>query len=248
MNVDPGPGAILRMRELGLDPTKNNVLFVSHCHPDHYTDTEVMIEAMTQGGTRKRGILIGGKSVMNDMDGFEKPISNFHISKPEKATIARPGERHHLNEWCMLETTKTKHSDPSAIGFMLNTPEGTIGYTADTELFEGLAGQYKGARVLVLNVVRPLERRIPWHLCTEDAAALISEIKPKLAVLTHFGLAMYNENPSKQCEWISKQTGINTIAAKDGMSIYMEEDIEIKMNPQIGCEEPISPASLPEKM
>jgi len=250
MGVDPGPGAILRTKELGMDPTKSNSLFVSHCHPDHYTDAEVMIEGMTQGGMRKMGTLVGSESVIKGADGFEKPISDYHLSKPEKVVTMKGGERHALNEWCSLEATKTLHSDPSAVGFMLKTPDGIIGYTSDTQLFDGLAQQYKGAKVLILNVIRPLERRIQWHLCTEDAAKIIAEVKPKLAVLTHFGIAMYNENPSKQCEWISKQIGINTIAAKDGMSIYVEDEIEIKMNPTVGGaapEEPIPPANLPEK-
>jgi len=252
MGVDPGPGAVLRMKELGLDPTKNNAIFVSHCHPDHYTDAEVMIEGMTQGGLRKMGTLIGSESVIKGADGFEKPISDFHLSKPEKVVAMRGGERRALNEWCMLEGTKTIHSDPMGIGFVLSTPEGAIGYTSDTQLFDGLAQQFKGTRVLILNVIRPMERRIQWHLCTEDAAKVIAEVKPKLAVLTHFGIAMYNENPSKQCEWISRQTGINTIAAKDGMSIYVEEDgpIEIKMNRVVGGEVPEERgalSNLPEK-
>jgi ribonuclease BN (tRNA processing enzyme) len=40
-----------------LDPAKTDAVLVSHCHPDHYTDTEVMIEGMSRGGLKKRGAL-----------------------------------------------------------------------------------------------------------------------------------------------------------------------------------------------
>lgn len=230
MNVDPGPGEVLRMRELGMDPTKSSVLFISHCHPDHYTDAEVMIEGMTQGGTRKMGMLVGSESVIKGAGGFDRPISDYHLSKPEAVVSMKPGDRRDINEWCSLAATKTVHSDPAAIGFMLKTPEGAIGYTSDTQMFEGIAQQYRGARVLLLNVIRPAGRRIAWHLCTEDAAKIIREVKPNLAVLTHFGVAMQGEGPSRQGEWVSRQTGINSIAAKDGMSVYMDDSIEIRMD------------------
>lgn len=53
-HLDPGPGALVHSISEGLNPQKLNAVFVFHCHPDHYTDAEVLIEAMTKGTTRAR--------------------------------------------------------------------------------------------------------------------------------------------------------------------------------------------------
>ena len=44
-HVDPGPGALVRTYQFGLDPRNINGVFVSHAHTDHYNDAEILIEA-----------------------------------------------------------------------------------------------------------------------------------------------------------------------------------------------------------
>ena len=46
IHVDPGPGALVRTHQYGLNPRKLNLILISHCHTDHYTDAEVLIEAI----------------------------------------------------------------------------------------------------------------------------------------------------------------------------------------------------------
>ena len=65
LHLDPGPGALVHSIESGLNPQKLNAVLVSHSHPDHYTDAEVMIEGMTRGMTRKHGLLAAARSVLN---------------------------------------------------------------------------------------------------------------------------------------------------------------------------------------
>ncbi|MFZ0966093.1 MAG: MBL fold metallo-hydrolase, partial [Candidatus Bathyarchaeia archaeon] len=78
LHLDPGPGALVHSINEGLDPQKLNAVIVSHCHPDHYTDAEVLIEAMTRGMTRKRGVLVASKSVLSGTDICEASISKYH--------------------------------------------------------------------------------------------------------------------------------------------------------------------------
>ncbi|MCE5296700.1 MAG: MBL fold metallo-hydrolase, partial [Euryarchaeota archaeon] len=40
IHIDPGPGAAVNMAKLKMDPAKTDVLLISHCHPDHYSDAE----------------------------------------------------------------------------------------------------------------------------------------------------------------------------------------------------------------
>ena len=55
-------------------------------------------------------------------------------------------------------------------------------------------------------------------MCTRNFIDLISEVQPKVAVMTHLGLKMISSNPVTEAKKVSKQTGIKTIAAYDGLS------------------------------
>ncbi|MEM2273721.1 MAG: MBL fold metallo-hydrolase, partial [Candidatus Bathyarchaeia archaeon] len=63
-HIDPGPGALVYSLGMGLDPQKIRAIFVSHSHLDHVNDAEPLIEAMSEGTTRKRGVLVASKSVL----------------------------------------------------------------------------------------------------------------------------------------------------------------------------------------
>jgi len=49
----------------------------------------------------------------------------------------------------------------------------------------------------------------------------------KVVVLTHLGMEVINR-AAEQATWLTDQTGIPAIAGKDGMSLYLEEKIEVK--------------------
>lgn len=55
IHMDPGPGALIYSLNMGLDPQKFTAIFVSHSHPDHYTNAEILVEAMTHGNAKKKG-------------------------------------------------------------------------------------------------------------------------------------------------------------------------------------------------
>ncbi|KAA0015381.1 MAG: MBL fold metallo-hydrolase [Thermoplasmata archaeon] len=226
MHVDPGPGALVKMYEHGLDPTQTDVIFVSHAHPDHYTDAEILIEAMTLGGKNRRGMLIGSESVINGINDY-RPISFYHKKIVKEVKVAKPGDKIMLKDWYELNITPALHSDLATIGFKLVLESGAVSYTSDTQLFDGLIEAHKGARLLIVCLTRPLNGKIPFHMSTEDAAELIGGVKPELAILTHMGLKVIQQ-ATKQANWISEKTGIPTIAAIDGMRIYLEDKIEIK--------------------
>lgn len=226
MHVDPGPGALVKMYELGLDPTQTDLIFVSHAHPDHYTDAEILIEAMTLGGKNRRGMLIGSESVINGINNY-RPISFYHKKIVRYVKVGKPNKKFLIKDWYEMEITPALHSDPTTIGFKLKLDNGIVSYTSDTQLFDELINAHKNARVLIICLTRPLNGKIPFHMSTEEAAELINEVKPELAILTHMGLKVISQ-ATKQANWISKNTGVATIAAIDGMRIYMEEKIEIK--------------------
>ena len=137
LHLDPGPGALVYSVASGLSPEKINALLVSHCHPDHYTDAEVFIEAMTRGMTRKRGLLAASHSVLYGNEVCGPSISKYHQQMPEKVIEAKPGVKFKVGN-LNVAVTEARHSDSDTVGFRFeNEDVGDIAYTSDTEYFEG---------------------------------------------------------------------------------------------------------------
>jgi phosphoribosyl 1,2-cyclic phosphodiesterase len=66
-------------------------------------------------------------------------------------------------------------------------------------------------------------------MTTEDAMRIVGEVGPELAVVTHFGMKMIFAGPSKEAERIERESSIRTIAAKDGMRVWVGEEVEVGM-------------------
>jgi phosphoribosyl 1,2-cyclic phosphodiesterase len=227
LHLDPGPGALIYSINEGLDPQKLNAIFVSHSHPDHYTDAEVLIEAMTRGMTKKRGLLAAARSVLSGSQVCEASISRYHQQMPEHVIEAVPNMKFQVGN-VQVTATEARHTDPDAVGFRFETNEfGNFAYTSDTEYFEGIGKYYEGVRLLMLCVMRPAGK--PWkgHMTTNDAIKIIEEARPEKAVLTHLGLQMIFQGPAKEAKLIEEKTGVPTVAAVDGMQINFGETIDI---------------------
>jgi phosphoribosyl 1,2-cyclic phosphodiesterase len=228
LHLDPGPGALVYSVSEGLDPQKLNAIFVSHCHPDHYTDAEVLIEAMTRGMTKKRGVLAASKSVLRGSEVCEPSISKYHQQMLEQVIEAVPNMRFQVADLA-VSVAEARHTDPDAVGFKFETKEyGDFAYTSDTEYFEGIGKYYRGVRLLMLCVMRPAGK--PWkgHMTTEDAIKIIQEAQPEQAVLTHLGMQMIFQGPAREAKLIEEKTGTPTVAATDGMRIVFGEKMEVQ--------------------
>ncbi len=228
LHLDPGPGALVYSISEALDPQKLNAIFVSHCHPDHYTDAEVMIEAMTRGMTKKRGVLAASKSVLRGSDVCEPSISKYHQQMLEQVIEAVPNMRFQVAD-VAVSAAKAQHTDPDAVGFRFETKEfGGFAYTSDTEYFEGIGKYYTGVRLLMLCVMRPAGK--PWkgHMTTEDAIKIVEEARPEQALLTHLGMQMIFRGPAREAKIIEEKTGTPTAAATDGMRLIFGEKIEVQ--------------------
>jgi ribonuclease BN (tRNA processing enzyme) len=227
ISLDPGPGAILRMKENAIDPTKIDLLLLSHSHPDHYTDADIMVEAITMGGTRKRGAVFGSESVISGIQGFDQKVSNYHLSRLESVYVAKPNTAQDFGD-LKITATPTIHTDPSGVGFKIVTQDGILTYSGDTSLSDEIVEAYKGTRLLILTMTTPMGVKLHHHLSPEDAIVILKEVKPEMVLLTHFGLRAINEGTEKIAQWIQENSGIKTVAAEDGMKVILGAEIGIE--------------------
>ena len=227
VHIDPGPGALVFSNWANLRPDKLDGLIVTHCHPDHYTDAEVFIEAMTKGTTAKRGVLASTKSVLRGADGIGPSISGYHQGLVRDLVELYEGTRFNIGE-LDFTATDAKHSDPYSVGFRCKTSNGNIGYTSDTGYFEGVSESYNDLKLLILCTMWPRDNPIKIHLNIDDALKIIEEARPEACILTHFGMRMLNAGPEKEATYLSEQTGIPVAAAVDGLQAAISEEITLK--------------------
>ncbi len=226
VHLDPGPGALVHSLGLNLPARKVDGVLVSHAHPDHYTDAEVFVEAMTGGTLRRRGVLAAARSVLKGGETTEMAISKYHQSLPARVVEVAAGTKFDVGGLRVVGA-EARHSDVDAVGFRFETEVGGIGYTSDTEFFEGIESYYKGVRVLILCVLRPAGE--PWrgHMTTEDAVKIVKAVKPEFVVLTHFGMKMILRDPAREAKKVERETGVKTFAARDGVELLVGKEISV---------------------
>lgn len=213
IHIDPGPGALVNSRGYGVDPTKTEIVCVTHQHIDHSNDVAAMIEAMAHLGTRKKGILVSNDKIWSD----------YHRGLVEQEYIMKAGDVQKIGD-IEITAVKARHnSDP--IGLIFRKEGVSIGYTSNTEYFEELSTMYNGINILIMDVLRPSGEGWVGHLSTDGAIKILRDMKtkPKLCIIQHFGLKMIKSNPVVEARRIATATGVEVIAAKDGMKIRVND-------------------------
>ncbi|HLC62771.1 MAG TPA: MBL fold metallo-hydrolase [Candidatus Nanoarchaeia archaeon] len=215
---DPGPGTLIKAREANINIANTNIILVSHAHLNHCNELNLVIDAMTFHGLDNRGLIVGDESVING-SGIERPIlSRAHKRFIEKEVVLMEDQELTL-PGIKIQALKTQHSLPSSLGYRITTDELTIVYSGDTKNFDEIPSLYKNADILILNVPYPKKTQSDTNLNIDDAHKIIYTIKPRLAILTHFNKQLLKESPIYYAREIQRETNIQTIAAKEGLTI-----------------------------
>lgn len=226
IHLDPGPGALTNMARLNMDPGFTDAVLISHCHPDHYSDAEVLIEGMTRGGINTRGLLAGSVSTIDGIDGIRPAISDYHRQLPSRVLSVRAGDEADI-AGMRTRFTPTRHTDASGVGAVFETSAGTVSYMGDTDPREEVTASHEGCRVLILNVTRPFGARLRCHLCSEDVPAIVERLRPELTVLTHMGVKMVEQGPEEQALRLERMTGSRIVAARDMMRLDIGDSLRV---------------------
>ena len=215
--LDPGPGTLVQAAKRKLKATKLKAIVLSHRHLDHSGDINIMIEAMTEGGFRKRGVLFAPRDALD-----EDPVI-LHYLRPslERIEVLKEGGSYSIGD-ISFHTPLRHHHPVETYGIVFETQRHTISCLVDTRFFDELCHHYK-ADLLILNVVR-LEPGGPFdHLAAPEAGEIIKSLKPKVAILSHFGMTMWRAKPWEVAKRLSEETGIRVIAARDGMKFDLAQ-------------------------
>ena len=215
--LDPGPGSLVQAARRKLDPTKLDAIILSHRHLDHSGDINIMIEAMTEGGTKKRGMVFVPADALDQ----DSVILSYLQSYARDIRLLIEGGSYVIND--VSFTTPVRHRHPvETYGFIFRTPRHTFSWISDTRYFEDLANQYRG-ELLIINVVRLSPGAPIDHLSLPEAKTIIEALRPRIAILTHFGMTMWRARPWDLAKRLSEETGIAVIAARDGLKFDLAQ-------------------------
>jgi len=217
--IDPGPGSLIRClsSKPKLNPMDLDGIILTHRHIDHSNDINIIIEAMTNGGFKKKGVVFAPSDALDDDPVILKYVRN-HV---EKIVILKEKEDYAIGN--IKFSTPVKHiHGVETYGLNVFGKNSSFSLVSDTKYFNGLESFYT-EDILILNVVLTQGKQHINHLSLNDAEKIISINKPKLSILTHFGMNVIREKPWKIAEVLSEKLGVNVVAASDGMEIDLEK-------------------------
>lgn len=223
--VDPGPGCIVQSTKRKLRAEKLSAIILSHRHLDHSADTNIMVEAMTQGGFKPRGWFYAPA----DAFGPDPVLWAYQKGFLEGVVVLREGDSYNVGGVTL--STPVRHKHPAeTYGLVFRAGNYTVSCITDTLYFDGLLANY-GGDLIILNVVFTERRPGVEHLALPDAERIIGALKPKAAILSHFGTSMWRAHPWELAEELSQKTGVRVIAARDGMRFHLAELDQPKEKP-----------------
>jgi len=225
IHVDPGPGALVRALSCvpPCNPRELSGIALSHKHLDHANDVNVMIEAMTSGGFKKRGVLLAPRDALEG----EHVVLPYAQRFVERIEIA--GERggpYRIGDVEVRASVRHVHA-VETYGMHFRHAERTVSYLPCGRFFEELAEDYAAHHpdVLVINVLRYRDAMDVDHLTFDQARAVIARVRPRVAVMQHFGTKMLEQNPRRLAAELEDELGLRVIAAYDNMRLDVETEV-----------------------
>ena len=208
--LDPGPGAVVAYAARKVDLTTLDAIVVSHRHLDHVGDVNVMVEAMTDGGFAHRGMLFCPSDALDE----DPVVLNYLRRFPREIVRLAPETTYSVNG--LSFTTSARHvHQVETFGFRFGD---RLGWITDSAYYDGIAEQHKADVMLIHTILLHCRPALP-HMCIDDAERIIRDARPRLAVLTHYGMSVWQANPKQIAADLTQRIGTEVQAAYDGMSI-----------------------------
>ena len=195
--IDPGPGALVQC--LGskpkLDPSVLDGILLTHKHLDHSGDVNVMIEAMTDGGFQEKGSPLCSRDALE-----EDPVVFKYLREYVKEIVVLKEHGDYQIGDISFSTGQRHRHRVETYGLNFRIASRTVSWITDTRFFPDLPDLYRG-EILVIHVVRlkPIGDEPIDHLSIEDVKTILKKARPKLTVLTHFGMTMIQGEALGSC-------------------------------------------------
>lgn len=188
--LDCGPGTLGTLARLGLPWGSLGHVVLTHFHTDHVADLAPLLFALKNGLDQPRAeplTILGPPGLSRHLEALAIAHGAFILDPgfPLKVGEIPPGA-----DWpgpgsgILIRTWPARHT-PQSLAIKLETRDGTLGYTGDTGLCEGLGDFFRGCGILIAECSHPDERDVDTHLTPGKLAVLAGTARPDVLVPVH---------------------------------------------------------------
>ncbi len=216
--VDPGPCALVRLISYlpKFSPLKIDYLILTHRHLDHSASVNIIIEAMTESGLKRRGVLIAPSDALEDDPVVLRYLRGFL----NEIKILSEGSTYDLNGVKMVAPLRHIHG-VETYGLIFKTKRYSVSYITDSKYFPALVKKYD-SDLAIINLLRDKPSEYD-HLSIPDVEKILKGNKPRVAYITHFGMTIIRLGVWKVARMLSASTGVKVLVAEDGKTVDIEK-------------------------
>ncbi|MEO0255531.1 MAG: MBL fold metallo-hydrolase [candidate division WOR-3 bacterium] len=211
IHIDPGPGALQGLLKNKIYPNKITHIWVTHKDLDHTGELNILVEGMTEGGLKKRGVLFTPEEVLREnilLQYLREYLSEIIITKPENLYDAGGLK--------FKTSIMHNHRGVECFGFIIENF--SFGYLVDTRPDEHILKFYSNLDYLLVNCVLLEPKEDVYHISLQDIPYVYEITKPKKLILTHFGMKLLKYGFRNISDFLSKYN-IPFTLAYDNMKI-----------------------------
>jgi ribonuclease BN (tRNA processing enzyme) len=205
--LDCGPTSLLAMKRAGFDPSRLDVIFLSHLHGDHFGGLPFFFISYLYESPRDRPLSVAGPpgtlERVNELHGLmyggDLPPIRFHILQPDKSELIVGIQ--------VLPFRVPHQLNAISLGLKISYAGKQILFSGDsawTDLFLSHARDVD----LFLCECSFYDQASPNHLSYKTLQENRSRLECKQLVLTHLG-----------AEMLKRREQLEVICAEDGMTI-----------------------------
>jgi hypothetical protein len=210
--LNPGPGAVVRACQYQINLREVDVVIATQNSVLASNDVNAVIDGMTNGGLDTKGILMATSEVLEGGQKLYPAVSALHREQLEKIITLKPEHKVALNTVEFVPTLVKG----IGVGLKISLSDSKIGYTGMTGFSRQIAEQYDGCDLLIICVPH-FTKKSEDGLNVEEAVKFIQIAKPRMVVVTGFGVKILENDLLSSVREIQRQTQIETVAAKEGL-------------------------------
>ncbi len=218
LHLNPGPGALVRCRQFNINPRETDVILVSRNTTLHANDVNAVIDAMTNDGLDKKGVVVSTPQAIDGdatRHGLLQPSSQQHVERIIQLKVADKVALNNIE----ITPTPTEFDDEAGVGFLVSTPKYLLSYVGDSRYVRRVAKAHDVADIVILNVPFLQQKGDESGMTIDDAIKFLKDVRPILAIISGFGMKMIEADVLEQIRRIQHETKVQTIAAKDGLIV-----------------------------
>ncbi|MEM1945250.1 MAG: MBL fold metallo-hydrolase [Nitrososphaerota archaeon] len=225
--IDPGPGAMEKLRRTGVTPQRLDYILVTHFHLDHFADflPIVMARAFGEDGlpavdakplnaVGPRGFERLYRRLVVDVDEFSYLSKMMKCLDYVRVTEMSCGDTLQMGR-ATVKAAEVEHFN--GVAYRIECEDVSIVFSGDTIPDERLVNLAIGCDILVHECSFPHGELVGKHTSEIQLAEITSKVRPRMVVATHLYPAW--EGREDSIVQVLASTGVKALVAQDMMDV-----------------------------